>query len=78
MGGGGGGGGGGPACIFCETCLANKLGSVTKLLRGVPDGGPQPPTSARGTATPIFGPFLAKLCQITETYPKPKFWVLYL
>jgi len=33
--------------------IANKLGTVTELLRGP---GPQPPNGARGTATPIFGP----------------------
>ena len=34
----------------------NKLGPVSKLLRGY-----------RGTATPIFGQFLAQFCQITLT-----------
>ena len=35
-------------------------------------GGPelQPPSGARGAATPIFGQFLARLCQITSTCPK--------
>ena len=33
--------------------------------------GSRTPTAqqCRGTATPIFGPFLAQLCQITGTYP---------
>ena len=30
-------------------------------------GRPQPPTGARSAATPIFGPILAQLCQITTT-----------
>ena len=38
---------------------------MTKLLR---DRGPQPPTGARGAATPIFGLLFAQLClNITKT-----------
>ena len=39
--------------LFAKLEIANKLGTVTELLRGP---GPQPPNGARGTATPIFGP----------------------
>ena len=41
-------------------------------------GGFQVPTDARGTATLIFGQFLAQFCQIALTCSKPYFLVLYL
>ena len=45
---------------------------------GVPDPDRVPTTGARGAATPIFSPNLAQFDQIPSTWPKPRFYVLYL
>ena len=47
--------------IYIKGGGTNKLGPVTEILRGFRIAG------ARGTATPIFGPNYAQLCQITLT-----------
>ena len=58
-----------------EVAVDEQTRPITELLRG---SGLRVPTGARGTATPIFGQFLAQFCQITLTCSKPCFGVLYL
>ena len=57
--------------IVLDISVDQQTRTNEQTFEGVSD--PQPPTGACGAATLIFGLFLAQLCKITVTCPKPIF-----
>ena len=73
-GGGGGGGGGVHPDYFEKLDFEITVDKQTKARDRTFEVVParlQVPTGARGTATPIFGQFVAQFCQMTLTCSKP-------
>ena len=58
-----------PVKLGFEIAVDRKTKTHQNYLRGLK---PQPPSGARGVATPLIGQFLALLCQITSKCPKPR------
>ena len=72
-GGGGGGGGGGHPDYFVKLDFEIAVDQQTRARDRTFEGGSglRVTTGARGTATPIFGQFVAQFCQMTLTCSKP-------